>query len=116
MQVNAGHFGLHIQNSSEKLYNQLIDITKRILKILKGNIKIYFILIIVFIVHLLYNMSRCKKIRISDIVLIKKILLCKKFFFYLNIISTYWERYDIIIKLNHVIIIRITMSVKFFIN
>jgi hypothetical protein len=39
----------------EELYNQLIDTIERILEILKGNIKIYYILIIVFIIHLLYN-------------------------------------------------------------
>jgi hypothetical protein len=61
-------------------------------------------------------MGWCKKIGISNIALIKKILLYKIFFFYLNIISTYWEGYDLNIKLNHVIVIRITMSIKFFIN
>jgi hypothetical protein len=61
-------------------------------------------------------MGQCKKICTSNIALIKKFYYVKKNFFYLNIISMYWERYDVNIKLNHATVIRITMSVKFLIN
>jgi hypothetical protein len=60
--------------------------------------------------------GRCEKICTSNVALIQKILLSKFVFFIINIIGTYWERYDINITLNHVILIRTTISVKFIIN